>query len=71
MPGSVLMALLTSIIKLFNVVCVGNGIQSPRGHRGAARGITAALRGPMDRDQGRGPCSVLSPLLCQAQQLCV
>lgn len=29
MPGSILMALLTLIIKLFNVVCVGNGIQTP------------------------------------------
>lgn len=49
MPGSILMALLTLVIKLFDVVCVGNGIQTPRSHREAARGITQAARGLMER----------------------
>lgn len=71
MPGSILMALLTLITKLFNVVCAGNGIWAPWSHRGAAHGETPAVRGAMDRDQCRDPFSVLSPFLSQAHQLCV
>lgn len=49
MPGSILMALLTLIIKLSILVRIGNGIQYPLSHREAASLITPPVRSPVER----------------------
>jgi len=49
MPGSILMALLTLIIKLSLLVHIGNGIQYPLSHREAAILITPLVRNLMER----------------------
>lgn len=49
MPEGVLMALLTLIIKLSSLVCIGNGIQYSPSHREAASLITSPVRSPMER----------------------
>lgn len=71
MPGSILMALLTLIIKLSTLLRIGNGIQYPSRHREAATLITPRVRSPMEKHQWRGPFSALSPFLHQAHQHCM
>lgn len=61
MLRSILMALLTLLIKLSIPVCVGNGIQYPLSHSRAASLITPLVRSPMGRCYWRGSFSALSP----------
>lgn len=64
MPGSILMALLTLIIKLLNVVCVGDGIQSPGVPEGQ-QWSNASSESSCGKVSGQRPLFSASPFLYQ------
>lgn len=68
MPGSVLMALLTLIIKLFNVFCVGSGTQAPWSHREQQWNDTSNEKS-CGKTSVQRPLPVLSPCPIRASAL--